>query len=140
MATRIKTTSRKRPRIKVIGPRGKRVSPDQVAQALGAEKVPGVVVAQSPDTLAAVRQELLRRLSSSGGRPSLEGTSRRPKIPLDDEDWKRLRQIAEALRDDEVRPTAGQVASVLLHRALSTLAPELVAEAIRDSHQEDASQ
>lgn len=140
MAARIKTTSKKSPRIKVMGPRGKRVSPDQIAQALGAEKVPGVVVTQIPDTLAAVRQELLRRLSSSGGRPALEGTSRRPKIPLDDEDWKRLRQIAEALRDDEVRPTAGQVASVLLHRALSTLAPELVAETIRDSHRKDASQ
>lgn len=140
MATRIKTTGKKSPRIKVTSPRGQRVSSEQVAAALGADRVPGRVKAQSPDTLAVVRQELIRRLSSSGGRPSLEGTSRRQKIPLDDEDWERLRQIAEALRDDEVRPTAGQVASVLLHRTLTGLDLEMAAEAIRGPRQDDTSQ
>ena len=139
MATRIKTTGNKGPRVKVTNPRGPTISPEEVAAALGADKVPGGVKAQSPDTLAVVRQELVRRLSSSGGRPSLEGTSRRQKIPLDDEDWERLREIAEALRDDEVRPTAGQVASVLLHRTLTGLDLEMAAEAIRGTRQDDTS-
>jgi len=69
----------------------------------------------------AVRQELLSRLTSTGGRPGLKGTTRRQKIPLDDEDWSRLQKIAEALNDDEVRPTPGQVASVLLHRLLENI-------------------
>lgn len=140
MATRIKTTGKKGPRVKVTSPRGKRVPPEQVAEALGADKVHGRVRAQSPDTLAVVRQELLRRLSSSGGRPSLEGTSRRQKIPLDDEDWERLRQIADAIRDDEVRPTAGQVASVLLHRTLSGLDLESATAELCRAHQDDGGQ
>lgn len=140
MATRIETMGKKGSRIKVTSPRGQRVPPEQVAAALGAEKAPGKVRAQSPDTLAVVRQELVRRLSSSGGRPSLAGTSRRQKIPLDDEDWERLRLIAEALRDDEVRPTAGQVASVLLHRTLTGLDLEMATKAVRGARQEDTGQ
>jgi hypothetical protein len=137
MATRIKTTGKKGPRVKVTSPRGQRVPPEQVAAALGADKVPGSVRSQSPDTLAAVRQEIVHRLSSSGGRPSLKGTSRRQKIPLDDEDWERLRQIADALRDDEVRPTAGQVASVLLHRTLAGLDLESATAELRRAQQDD---
>ena len=81
--------------------------------------------------LVAVRQELLSRLASTGGRPGLEGATRRQKIPLDDRDWKRLQKIAEALNDDEVRPTPGQVASVLLHRVLETIDVKAAAAQLR---------
>ncbi len=131
MTTRIRTASRRAGSVKVTSPRGRKVSVEQVATALGASPVSGRVRAQSPGALLAVRQEILSRLSSSGGRPALAGTTRRQKIPLDDEDWDHLRQIAEALRDDDVRPTAGQVASVLLHKALDGLDIAEAAEWLR---------
>lgn len=56
---------------------------------------------------------------STGGRPSLEGTDRRQKIPTSDADWKRFEEIAERLTDAELRPSAGQVAGVLLHESLA---------------------
>jgi hypothetical protein len=122
MTARIKSPDKRLPRVRVTGPRASRVEPEIVAKALGADiDESGAVRSQSPLALIAVRQELLSRLTSTGGRPGLEGTTRRQKIPLDDEDWGRLRRIAEAFNDDEVRPTPGQVASVLLHRLLENI-------------------
>jgi len=69
----------------------------------------------------ALRAEVTSRLSSSGGRPSLDGTTRRQKIPLSDTDWALLEQLAENLADQEYRPSPSQVASILLHRALKSL-------------------
>lgn len=97
----------------------RRIEPAIVAQALGAVPADAVEVStQGPASLLALRQEILRRLVSSGGRPGLAGTNRRQKIPLDDSDWRELERIAATLRAHDIRATAGQVASILLHRAL----------------------
>jgi len=125
--------SRELPRVKVTGPRARRVEPELVAEALGARsEETGAVRPQSPMALVAVRQELLSRLTSTGGRPGLAGATRRQKIPLDDTDWARLQKIAEALNDDEVRPTPGQVASVLLHRLLENIDVKGAASQLRN--------
>lgn len=119
MAEKVEQTSKTVPRVKTTGTRLDRIDPELVAKRLGAEKVAARDESRaSPAALFALRQELARRLVSTGGRPSLEGTERRQKIPLADEDWHALERLAEGLSDDEVRATPGQVASVLLHRAL----------------------
>jgi hypothetical protein len=74
-----------------------------------------------PITFYALRQELLRRRQSSGGRPGIEGTSFRAKIPVGEPDWQRLEALAASLSAHGFAPSAGQVASVLLSIALQAV-------------------
>jgi hypothetical protein len=104
----------------------KRLDPDEVAKALGAEpapaKVPGPL---GPVTLYAVRTELFRRLQSHGGRPGLEGNNMRPKIPLNDQDWHKLEGLAAQIAASTgLSPSPGQVGSVLLSLALRSVTAE----------------
>lgn len=97
----------------------KRVDPHKVALALGAQEIISYVgLSGGPLSLFALRQELTRRLHSTGGRPALEGTKRRQKIPLTDEAWMMLEGLAERLSQAGRRTTPGQVASVILLHAL----------------------
>jgi hypothetical protein len=112
-------------RVQHTGPTMPRLEPSEVAAALGAEPT-GVTLeeSQSPLTLLVVRQEIVRRLQSSGGRPALSGTTRRTKIPLSDAEWAELEKLAKDIASPECAPTAGQVASVLLTAALRTVAEQ----------------
>jgi hypothetical protein len=100
-----------------------RIEPAQVQEALGAEEsVEGLVEALAPVTLFALREELVNRLQSSGGRPALVGTTRRAKIPLSEEEWVQLEELAAAIPSPGFAPSAGQVASVLLSLSLHSVA------------------
>lgn len=123
-------------RIRDVGPRGKklrdirrtlpRLAPSDVARALGAEASDLTLQqALAPITLMAVREELARRLQSSGGRPALSGTTRRAKIPLGEEEWLELEELAAAISSPGFAPSAGQVASVLLRLSARTVASQL---------------
>lgn len=106
-------------RLKDTGAHFKRVDPNEVALALGVqERISFVDMPGNALSLFALRQDLARKLHSTGGRPALEGAKRRQKIPLTDEAWTRLEQLAETLTQEGRRTTPGQVASVLLLRAL----------------------
>jgi hypothetical protein len=99
-----------------------RLDPKAVADALGGEPCPEHIEGQpGPVTLYALRQELIRRRHSSGGRPGIEGTSFRAKVPLADQDWQRLEAIASSLSAHGFTPSPGQVASVLLSIALRSV-------------------
>lgn len=104
----------------------RRVDPTAVSTALGAEAT-GERLADvfGPITLAAVRDEVIGRLQSTGGRPGLSGTTRRAKIPLSDQEWEQLEQIARSMAAPGFAPSAGQVASVLLSLSLQSLATQL---------------
>jgi hypothetical protein len=99
-----------------------RVEASVVQAALGAEataeKLEDVF---APITLLAVRGELFRRLQSSGGRPALAGVTRRAKVPLNEQEWLQLEELAVALSSPGFAPSAGQVASVLLTLSLRSL-------------------
>ncbi len=73
----------------------KKLSSDVVAFALGVGQENGEEVGQggSPHIFYVMRQEIMERLESSGGRPRLRGTSIRQKIPLGVADWSLLKQI-----------------------------------------------
>src|SRR5262249_51696374 len=103
-----------------------RIDPAQVREALGAEEsAAGLEQALAPVTLFAVREELVRRLQSGGGRPALAGTTRRAKIPLSDEQWERLEELAATIAAPGFAPSGGQVASVLLSLSLQALVARL---------------
>ncbi len=111
----IKTARSTQRVVRVQGKAQARVSSDVVAQALGGTPA-GRALGESldPVTLMALRQELVARLASSGGRPGFTDTSRRAKIPLSDADWGALERLAAGLEIPGFKPSAGQVASVLL--------------------------
>ena len=117
MAKKIKTTEATLKPIRDTGPALPRVEPARVREAL------------APVTLFTVREELVRRLQSSGGRPGLSGVSRRAKIPLSDQEWLGLEGLAAAISSPGFAPTAGQVASVLLTLSLHSVAARAVSSA-----------
>jgi hypothetical protein len=75
-----------------------------------------------PSPLTSLREHLAAALKSTGGRPALEGTARRQKIPMSDSDWAMLEELALGFRADGVHVTAGQVGAQLLHEAIARLA------------------
>jgi len=117
-----KSKSRTYPRIKDQSKTLPRIEPSVVAEALGAE--PTDLKAGSggnPLSLFVVRQELMRRLQSTGGRPSLVGATSRKKIPLNDSQWSLLEKVASAVASPSFAPSAGQIASVLLTLSLQSI-------------------
>jgi hypothetical protein len=109
-------------RIKPSEPGVRRLDPEAVAAALGGEPCPEEIRGQpGPITLFALRTELANRRQSSGGRPGIEGTNFRAKIPVGDREWHRLESIAHELSAQGFSPSAGQVASVLLSLALRSI-------------------
>ena len=110
------------PRIVDTGPTEPRIDADVFAAAIGAQRVGASPAGGSPVSRAAVRQELSRLLRSTGGRPGLEGSLRRQKIPLSDDEWVQLEYLSELFEDSGIKATAGQVARVLLRLALKRVA------------------
>jgi hypothetical protein len=122
MANKLKITSRSAGTIRHSGALFRSVSPDAIAKALGAQEiVSSENVHGAPISLYALRRELETRVRSTGGRPSLEGATKIQKIPLTPEDWSRLEELAAQLSRPGVSATAGQVASVMVHKQLELL-------------------
>jgi hypothetical protein len=122
MSQRITTTGTAQPRIRATGNGQPHIDHAQVAAALGAEPVEGNIQG-NPGVVAlyALRSELLRCRQSNGGRPGIAGTSQRLKIPLSDQDWTELEGLADQLSEEGFAPSAGQIASVLLHAAIQSV-------------------
>jgi hypothetical protein len=134
MTKKIQPTDAPLPRVRDTSACQPRVSPAQVQEALGAEVAPArLEEALGPITLFAVRQELVSRLQSSGGRPALEGATRRAKVPLSDEEWSQLEGLAATVASPGFAPSAGQVASVLLSLALRSVGSRAASEAFSSS-------
>jgi hypothetical protein len=122
MTSRIRTSETTFKRIRDTATPLPRVEASQVQAALGAEaSAEGLAEALAPISLFALREELIERLQSSGGRPGLSGATRRAKIPLSDQQWQRLEELAAAVASPGFAPSAGQVASVLLTLSLDSV-------------------
>lgn len=117
----IKHTGKTQRTIRHTGKTQRTVDPKTVAEALGAsvvERHPHLGVSYA---LSALRVDIDRRLRSTGGRPALEGATKRPKIPVKPDDWNRLQEIAGELSKHGSRSiTPAQVASALIHSTLPT--------------------
>lgn len=129
MTKRLRASEPTARRIKLKEPAVRRIDPQAVATALGAEPCPERVEGRpGPVTLYALRSELMRRRQSSGGRPGIEGTALRAKIPLTQKDWRKLEALASSLSRAGFSPSAGQVASVLLSLALRSVTADSQAQ------------
>lgn len=131
MAKRIGLAESATPRLVIKPSPTRRVSAAAVAKALGAEPIGRMRVRSgSPADFVAIRAEIFRRLRSIGGRPGLEGTQPK-KIPLSDEDWKRVERVADHISEPGFKPSVGQVAGVLLSIVLRDVDASLEASVKR---------
>ena len=124
MARRIVVSEPTVQRIVDNGSKQRRIDPQSVADALGAEKTSVILSPeQGPFSLFAVREALINAIQSQRGRgrPAIHGATRRQKIPLREEEWMQLCHLAESFRKAGVKTTAGQLACILLHTALQQL-------------------
>lgn len=132
MAKTLKTTESPVTKIRPIENAVRRVTGEQVAAALGADAVEGAPIPHgSPLLVLALREEIRRRLRSRGGRPSLDKTSRRQKIPITDEEWAKLQRLAARLGSQGRSLSPGQLASLLLHRTLEQIDESELASAVK---------
>lgn len=111
-------------RIKDISKTQRRINDSLIEQALGAKKI-GIKIdtRKNPVSLFTLRQFLIDRLISSGGRPTLKGAAKkRNKVPFLEDDWDKLKTMAEYYkRKDGITVSPGQVASAIVHSFISTL-------------------
>lgn len=110
--------------IKDKGPTKRLINPKAIAKALGAEETKFEIgTRRGPISLFSLRQFLMDRLRSTGGRPGLEGTrKKRNKIPLFNEDWEKLEELAKYYRETEgLSVSSGQIASALIHAEISKI-------------------
>jgi hypothetical protein len=99
-----------------------RLDETRISSALGAEPSKlSFSRGGGPLSMIQVRQELGRRLQSSGGRPALADTNLRTKIPLSESQWRELEEIAIEVASPGFSPSAGQVASVLISLSLHSV-------------------
>ncbi len=119
---RLVITDKPKPRLEVVEPTTRRrITPEEVEKGLGAERVAVLPPGGSPISAYAVRLELFQRLRSTGGRPSLDGTDIKPKIPMRRSRWKKLERLAELVKRDNFRPTPAQLASIILDAGIDQL-------------------
>lgn len=123
MNKRIRFSTNNKPTklIRDVSRKAKKVDADVIATELGAETELQSGVSGSSITLFTLRREIYERLSSTGGRPSLDGVTRRQKIPISDQDWNQLEIIAEEISESNCSISPAQAASVLLRMSLNSL-------------------
>ncbi len=122
MNQRLQVTGTSQPILQITGNAQPRIDASQVAAALGGEPITARIDGNPASvTLYALRAELFRRRQSGGGRPRIEGTNQRVKIPLSDQDWTELEKLAGELTSAGFSPSPGQIASVLLHAAIQSI-------------------
>src|SRR2546429_85992 len=68
-----------------------------------------------------LRQLVLRRLQSRGGRPSDPNWTITRLIPMSTETWERLHTLAQTISRDGRRASSGQVAALLLEEGLDAI-------------------
>jgi hypothetical protein len=123
MAKKINIVGKALKRIEITGRALPRIEPAEFAAALGAKPC-GDRRSEHLDliSLGELGNELIKRLRSTGGRPSLEGATERCKVPLSPGDVAGLEQIIDAIEAKTgTRPALGQIASVILRIHLDSL-------------------
>jgi hypothetical protein len=131
MSHRLILTDKTKRRVLLTDTTKRRVNVADLAAALGAsEVVPAPASGGSPVAWFAVREEVARRLRSTGGRPGLPDAEPR-KVTLTQEEWDMVREVTDTMAEPGFRPSAGQVAGVLLGQAIRSAHASLPGTATR---------
>ncbi|MBF0556622.1 MAG: hypothetical protein HQK96_19050 [Nitrospirae bacterium] len=104
-------------KIRDTGPTKRRVDPNVIAKALGAEDTKvDIDVRRGPISLFSLRQFLVDRLRSADSQCKLEGTGEKcNEILFSNEDWEKLEKIAKYYREKEgINISCNQIVSALI--------------------------
>jgi hypothetical protein len=95
----------------------------QVAQSLGASRVITLpnLPSGGPLDLLQLRADMARRLRSTGGRPTDPGWKVQRLVPFGEDRWRQLEELAEDLSSSERKVSPGQLAAILIERALDAI-------------------
>jgi hypothetical protein len=75
----------------------------------------------APIALLTIRDALMQRLRTTGGRPALSGNGSRQRVLVSAEDWQTIVDIAAHMDVARHKASPAQVASVLIHLALGRI-------------------
>lgn len=97
-------------------------SPKEIETITGASRHEDIKIPfyYAPPFLDLLKEELLRKLKSSGGRPTIPGWDVVRKIRFSDESWKKLEKVSSEWGKTGQTVSPGQVASVILQACLSS--------------------
>jgi len=108
-------------RIRNTSLRPSSLSKDEFKAAFGAKAMNlHVGNDSSPVALLQLREQVMERLRSTGGRPALSDAAKKMKIPVTEQDWRDMEKIAQNIEGGKFKPSTAQVASVILHMALQS--------------------
>jgi hypothetical protein len=76
---------------------------------------------KAPVALLTIRDALMQRLRTTGGRPALSGGGPRQRVQVSVEDWQSIIDIASHVAVGRHKVSPAQVASALIHLALERI-------------------
>jgi hypothetical protein len=125
MVKRIKVSSKTLPKIRSTSKMLRKIEPNKVSEALGAKEVYEIDTGNNIGSISAIalRMEIIEKIKSTGGRPSIEFADSEKKIPISDDNWETLKVMANYLTESmgskskKVSPT--HLASVILDNVAS---------------------
>ncbi len=104
---------------------------DQFAQAFGARRIGALGDDTNPLTLLQLREELEKRLRSTGGRPALVEAAEKWRIGILQEDVPLIRALSSKAKIDHYKPSPAQIAAILVHMALKRFSAEEIDATIK---------
>ena len=115
---------------KIIAPRPKSaITPDAFAEAFGAKTLGEIGEDTNPFSLLHLRDELSKRLRSTGGRPALENAADKWKISVLEEDVEAIKRLSDMAELEQYKPSPAQIATMLIHMALGRFSSGEIANA-----------
>jgi len=85
---------------------------------------------KAPVALLTIRDALMQRLRTTGGRPALSGDGPRQRVQVSAEDWQAITDIASHVVVGRHKASPAQVASVLIHLALERIPQREISELV----------
>ena len=107
------------------------MSAEGFAAAFGARPVATAGDDTNPFTLDQLRGEIAKRLRSTGGRPALADAEEKWRVGVLRGDAPKIRLISSAAEIDHYKPSAAQVATVLIHMAITRFSAEEIRETVK---------
>ncbi len=120
MSKRIKVISKTLPKIVSTSKMLRKIEPEKVSGALGAKEVFEIDTDRNIGSISgiALRMEIVEKIKSTGGRPSITFADGEKKIPISDENWETLKVMAnfftESIGSKSKKVTPTHLASIIL--------------------------
>lgn len=119
---------------KIVAPRpAAAMTAEAFAEAFGARAVGNLGDDSNPFTLDQLRSEVGKRLRSTGGRPALADAEEKWRVGVLREDAPKIRLISSKTEIDHYKPSAAQIATVLIHMAITRFSTEEIKETVKRS-------